>query len=310
MDSCPNYQRLYSPFRARGERAAARKLSKGNLLFIETEGAANYGITAPVAPLDAFIVQLGLVTCERTDLFVDGKHVDGLDNGARSVQIHDLRRSPISDFRDAFHVLYFYLPRRVLDGLSSEMRTGTVDVMQSQPRAAGARDPVVEHLMLSVLPVMGKPDEMNELFAEHLSLALSTHVATRYGGMRAKELSFRGGLSRLQQHRVLEMIAANLDGTVPLTALAMECGLSVRHFARAFKESLGVPPHRYLLQRRVDAARDLLLNSKLALLDIALTCGFADQSHFTRVFTANVGISPGALRRARGGHIAPVAYSR
>jgi AraC family transcriptional regulator len=54
------------------------------------------------------------------------------------------------------------------------------------------------------------------------------------------------------------------------------------------------------LQRRVDAAQELLLNSTLSLTDIALTCGFADQSHFTRVFTANVGISPGALRRARG----------
>jgi len=226
--------------------------------------------------------------------------VDGLDSGAGSVQIHDLRRSPVSDFRDPFHVLYFYLPRRVLDGLSSEMRAGPVDMMQTQPRTAGARDPVVEHLMLSVIPVMSKPEEMNELFAEHLSLALSTHVATRYGGMSPRKLNFRGGLSRFQQHRVLETIDANLDGTVPLTALAMECGLSVRHFARAFKESFGLPPHRYLLQRRVDAARGLLLDSKLSLTEIALTCGFADQSHFTRVFTANVGISPGALRRARG----------
>ena len=298
MDTCPNYQRLYSPFRAGGEKVAARKLTKGNLVFIETVGAANYGVTTPVAFADAFIVQLGLVTCPRSDLFVDGKHVDGVEHSAGSVQIHDLRRSPVSDIRDPFHVLYFYLPRRVLDPLSQEMRTGPIDAMQLQPRTAGARDPVVEHLMLSVLPAMDKPGEMNDLFAEHLTLALSAHVATQYAGVRPVQTNVRGGLSAWQRRRTLEILDANLDGTVLLTNLAAECGLSVRHFARAFKESMGLPPHRYLLKRRIDTARGLLLGSTRSLLDIALSCGFADQSHFTRVFTASVGVSPGAMRRA------------
>jgi hypothetical protein len=103
---------------------------------------------------------------------LDGERADGQDSrrghGAGSVQIHDLRRSPVSDIRDPFHVLYFYLPRRVLDPLSQEMRTGPIDAMQLQPRTAGARDPIVEHLMLSVLPAMDKPGEMNDLFADTL----------------------------------------------------------------------------------------------------------------------------------------------
>ena len=61
---------------------------------------------------------------------------------------------------------------------------------------------------------------------------------------------------------------------------------------------MGLPPHRYLLKQRIKTARALLLDSKQSLLDIALACGFADQSHFTRVFTAAIGVSPGALRRA------------
>jgi AraC-like DNA-binding protein len=299
MDACPNYQKLFSPFRAGGEKSAARKLAKGNLVFIETAGAANYGITAPVTFVDAFIVQLGLITCPRSDLFVDGRHVEGVDNSAGSVQIHDLRRSPISDIRDPFHVLYFYIPRRMLNALSMELCTAPLDEMQSQPRTAGARDPVIEHLMRAAMPALDRPDEMNELFAEHLALALSTHVVTQYGGMRSARMNARGGLSRRQQRRVVEMLDANLDGTVSLTGLATECGLSVRHFARAFKESMGLPPHRYLLKRRIETARGLLLSSKLSLHEIALTCGFTDQSHFTRVFTASMGISPGALRRAR-----------
>lgn len=299
MDTCPNYEKRFSPFRAGGEKATARKLTRGNLVFIETVGAANYGVTAPVAFADAFIVQLGLVSCPRTDLFVDGKHIDGIVHNARAVQIHDLRRSPTSDIRDPFHLLYFYLPRRVLATVSNKAWAETIELIQTQPQTAGARDPVVEHLLLSILPAMDKPAEMNDLFAEHLTLALSAHMVTRYGTARPLHASMRGGLSARQQRRALEMLDANLNGGVSLTQLAAECGLSVRHFARAFKTSMGLPPHRYLLKRRIDIARGLLLGSERSLLDIALSCGFADQSHFTRVFTASEGVSPGALRRTR-----------
>jgi methylphosphotriester-DNA--protein-cysteine methyltransferase len=67
--------------------------------------------------------------------------------------------------------------------------------------------------------------------------------------------------------------------------------------ARAFRQSVGMPPHQWLMQHRVDPARALLLSSPLALSDIALACGFAGQSHFTRAFTRRVGTSPGAWRR-------------
>ncbi len=78
---------------------------------------------------------------------------------------------------------------------------------------------------------------------------------------------------------------------------AQQCGLSVSHFARAFKETTGLPPHRWLIRRRVEVAEALLRNSRMSLTEVALTCGFADQSHFTRVFSRVVGISPGAWRR-------------
>ena len=213
--------------------------------------------------------------------------------------IHDLLTCPTADIVDPFHVLYFYLPRRTLDALSDEMRAPAIEVMQAQPRTAGAMDPVVEHLMLTVLPALDSPQEMNDVFAEHLTLALSAHVAAKYGGMRPAQARARGGLSAKLQRRAMEMLDANLDGSVSLTQLAAECGLSVRHFARAFKQSTGMPPHRYLLTRRIESARAMVLESNLSLTEVALACGFSDQSHLTRVFTASVGISPGALRRAR-----------
>ncbi len=96
-----------------------------------------------------------------------------------------------------------------------------------------------------------------------------------------------------------EVLSENLDGEVSVAALARECGLSLSYFTRAFRTSTGVPPHRWLMHRRIDKAKDLLRNPNQSLSDIALTCGFADQSHFTAAFTRIVGASPGAWRRTR-----------
>jgi AraC-like DNA-binding protein len=86
---------------------------------------------------------------------------------------------------------------------------------------------------------------------------------------------------------------AHLDGNVSLARIASECGLSASHFARAFTVSTGEPPHRWLIEQCIDHSKRLLLNSTLSVMEIALQCGFSDQSHFTRVFSAKVGASVG-----------------
>jgi len=72
----------------------------------------------------------------------------------------------------------------------------------------------------------------------------------------------------------------------------------VSHFSRAFRHSVGVTPHNWLLTLRVEVAKQKLREGRLSLWDVALSCGFADQSHLTQVFTRFVGVSPGAWRRA------------
>jgi AraC-like DNA-binding protein len=116
--------------------------------------------------------------------------------------------------------------------------------------------------------------------------------------MRALPRPVRGGLAPWQVKRAKEILCANLDGRVALKEVARECRLSVSHFSRAFRRSMGVAPHNWLLTRRVELAKEQLRGGRLSLLDVALACGFADQSHLTRVFTRMVGVSPGAWRRA------------
>ena len=115
--------------------------------------------------------------------------------------------------------------------------------------------------------------------------------------LREQAAGARGGLAPWQLRRAEALMCENLSIQVPLGRVAEECGLSVRHLARAFRQSTGVPPHRWLLDRRVERAKELLPNSKLSLSDVALACGFGDQSHFTRTFTAAVRLSPGLWRR-------------
>ena len=101
-----------------------------------------------------------------------------------------------------------------------------------------------------------------------------------------------------QRRRATEMIWAKLDGSVRLAALAQECGLSVSHFARAFKASFGVSTHNWLNERRIERSKHLMMTTTLPLAEIAIRSGFSDQAGLTRIFHRLVGESPGKWRRA------------
>ena len=108
--------------------------------------------------------------------------------------------------------------------------------------------------------------------------------------------SARGGLAPGALRRVRQHIDAQLAEKIELFELAAIAGLSACHFARAFKQSVGVPPHRYLMQRRVEVAADLIKGTDQTLSEISLAAGFSDQSHFTRMFASVTGETPGAFR--------------
>ena len=114
-----------------------------------------------------------------------------------------------------------------------------------------------------------------------------------------RTLSVRGGLAPWQIRCVTSHIEANLHAKITTEDLARLARISLFHFAHAFKRSFGQSPHRYVLRRRTEHAQGLMLASDASLGQIALECGLADQSHFTRLFHRFVGESPGAWRRAR-----------
>jgi len=111
------------------------------------------------------------------------------------------------------------------------------------------------------------------------------------------ESAMRGGMAFGSLRRTREHIERQLPHKISVHELAHIAGLSVGHFCRAFKQSVGMSPHRYLLQRRIAAATELIRNTDRPLAEVALSVGFSDQSHFSRVFARESGESPSTFRR-------------
>jgi AraC-like DNA-binding protein len=109
----------------------------------------------------------------------------------------------------------------------------------------------------------------------------------------------RGGLAPRALRRVSEYIDEHVTKNISLETLAKVAGLSRCHFARAFKQSVGTAPHAYLMQRRLERAERLLVETDLSLCRVALDSGFGDQSTFSRYFRRNFGVTPRSFRRAR-----------
>jgi AraC-like DNA-binding protein len=105
------------------------------------------------------------------------------------------------------------------------------------------------------------------------------------------------GLTIWQKQNALEFLEAHLGADPSVADLARATNMSSTSFARAFKRSLGVPPHQWLLRRRVERAKCMLRDVNEPLADIAIACGFSDQSHLTRVFTHHTGITPRRWRQ-------------
>lgn len=253
-------------------------------------------LSDPIPAEDAYLICLMLRDLPSVSYHEGGRHVMDFPLRRDETTIYDLRREPGSQIAGPLHTLVWYLPRATIEALAQDAEVPRVDELRFQTGTC-VRDDTIRHLGLSVLPGLRAPDQVNRLFADHMALALALHIAQIFGGMQIPAQPIQGGLAHWQERRAKEMLAGDLTGSTPLREVAAACGLSVNHLSRAFRRSTGLPPHAWLIEARLDAAKALLRERTVALSEIALSCGFADQTHFTRVFSARVGQSPGAWRR-------------
>jgi AraC family transcriptional regulator len=250
--------------------------------------------TTPFSCERAFAVQLHLRPVTLVKHWQHDRPVSVEPSQEGSVSIMHLEQQPSMYLGSAFDMVQFYVPRAALDEFADENAGSRCETL-TWP--SGKVDHRLKSLAMCLLPVLERPELSSELYVDHLIFAAHAYIARTYGGIKVTPSIVRGGLAPWQLNRATEMLKANLDGQIALSQVARECKLSVSHFVRAFKQTIGEPPYRWLLQQRIDAAKELLLHSGLPMVDIALKCGFADQACFIRAFRKLLDTTPGEWRR-------------
>ncbi|MBI1177346.1 helix-turn-helix domain-containing protein [bacterium] len=161
----------------------------------------------------------------------------------------------------------------------------------------GVEDALVRELVMSLREEMRSTSVSGERYAHSLASTLAAHIVRRYSTDRLSIPSPSGGLSIVALRRVVHYIHDHLGENLTLGTLAAKANLSTCHFARMFKVSTGISPHRYLLNCRIARAKKLMTQGKGTLAEIALRSGFCDQGHLTRSFRDIVGTTPAAFLR-------------
>lgn len=248
-------------FRQQGELSlAGTRLSCGRRLREKT---------APVAAEAAFSILHQLEDVEHHSCWLGGVQRFSDSFAAGTVSVIDLRDNPQCQFRGRFEGIQFYVPAKALHEISEQHGAAAPATLQWQ---RDRPDPIIAGLSQALIQATAQPDA-NSLLVDQLSLGLLTHFAENYGGLRRVKSLDQGGLAAWQERRAKEIMHARLSSELTIAQIAQECRLTPSHFARAFRRSIGVAPHRYLMQIRIDEAKRLLLQSHLSLADIGLVCG-------------------------------------
>ncbi len=242
---------------------------------------------------ESFVVFHHLTAIPRHEVRMRGRETAFNVLPALSCVIVNLLDEVTMPVTSPYEALYCHLPQAALDDYVDARGIARVTGLSCIP---GTPDPVMSHLAGILLPAIGSPSLGGSLLVDEIAVAVCAHVVERYGGGGEAIRVRRSGLSRAMEAKAKELLIGTASETA-LTDIAAACGLSRGYFIRAFEASTGLTPHRWLQRHRVERAKGLLTGSAMPIAEIALVCGFADQSHLTRVFTARVGTGPGKFRK-------------
>lgn len=189
------------------------------------------------------------------------------------------------------HGFAFDVAQRAFDGAFSS------DHLVLNP-AIGANDDLIRDITALFGNELASNGASGRLFLEGLATSMTVHLARHYGASPPHLPFHRGGLAPNRLRRVTEYIADNLAADLSQSELAATAELSQFHFARAFKESTGRSPHSYLIEQRVNRAKELLADSELSIAEVSFAVGFSSQSHLTFHFHRLNGMTPARFRRS------------
>lgn len=186
--------------------------------------------------------------------------------------------------------LHLYLSPSLIQKIaaSADINPDSVEIID----ALGVSDPQVETIALSLLSELRSDGLAGKLYVESLATILGIHLLRHYSSVKQPAPSRSFGLPRTTLRKVITYVEEHLAEDLSLSDIAAVVHLSPYHFARLFKESVGFPPHQYVIQRRVERAKLLLSTTNWSLTAIAHTVGFAHESHLAQHFKRLTGITP------------------
>jgi AraC family transcriptional regulator len=159
------------------------------------------------------------------------------------------------------------------------------------------RDAQLENICWALKAEMESNYPSGRLYVDSLGISVASRLISTYSSVSQRAIAKNGGLGGRTFKQTLAYIEDHLAEDLSLSRIASTTGISASHFKTLFRESAGVPIHQYVMQRRIERAKDLLMQGKLSMMEIALATGFSHQSHMARHMRRSVGLSPRDMKR-------------
>jgi AraC family transcriptional regulator len=193
------------------------------------------------------------------------------------------------------HYLQIRIASRLIQQVAQEALAINPDCLELLPQFR-TRDPQIEAIGMMLLAELQQENLGGRLYVESLTNVLAVHLLRQYAAVRPQIPLYPGGLPERQLLQILDYIHDHLDQEIKLADLATLLDMSQFHFSHLFKQSLGTSPYQYLLQQRIERAKQLLKQTDQSIMEIAFQCGFNSHSHLSKQFRQLTGITPTAYR--------------
>lgn len=252
------------------------------------------------AEVDAHFLLVFMSPQRRRELRLASTRTAIFDAPSGSVEIVPAGASYFSRWEHPMECVLLSLePAQLARFAEREFDAGRIELHPLKP---GTVDRTAARIASLLRDEMMRAHPPARLYIESLATAFLYHALESHSSLaeQADSSLWRGGLSPRVWRDIDGFIRANLASDMALTSLAGRAGLSYSHFLRAFRQTVGVSPHRYIMQLRAHQARHQAASSNIPLKQIAIQCGFASQSHMTTVMKSLLQVTPGEIRRQQG----------
>lgn len=193
------------------------------------------------------------------------------------------------------HYLQIRLTSQFLQNVARETLAKDSDRLELLPEFR-TRNPQIEAIGMMLLTELQQENLSNQLYIDSLANVLAVNLLRHHGATKPQLPIYEGGIPQRQLQHVLDYIDTHLDRDINLAELSRLLDISQFHFSRLFKQSVGLSPYQYLLQQRVERAKQLLKQTDRRIVDIALECGFSSHSHLSKLFRQFTDMTPSAFR--------------